>query len=889
MQCPICEADNAANDAICGSCGAALPRSDAAPSHGSALMVGAKLADGHFTIGKVLGKGGFGITYLGSDMKLRRSVAIKELFPSGCTRVDTIVQPGGNWPEARFELAKEKFLQEAQTLAQFQHPNICYVHSSFEENNTAYMVMEYIKGNTLLRILKDHGSLDEENSVNCTLQLCEALRTIHNANVLHRDVKPGNILLADDGRVVLIDFGTAREFAAEAINHMTMMLTPGYAPIEQYTQSGKMGPFTDIYAAGATLYHLLTGRQPVAATDRANGAVLAQPYQLNPAISRTVSDAVMWAMQISPDQRPQNVDQFLAGLAGRESGPVSRFSQGFDRSLEPEGADINPHKDRIEAILAELEAGTPQAPPSKHDEEIDQITAQLGKLTKTKIKSFPVCPVCAESTMKEATGESGEGTCPICKSAKLDIREHHLRRCPVCRDGALESHQVEINSTMCPVCGAGAMVHEKRRKFGLAIDDWLVCLNCRAEMNLVLGGQARLARVQSDPRGIGKKYLDQVLPLLDWRQISTRHDKYLECPKCRAQFDADEDKNLTLVQSATDPFGVAARYKGQKLSRATWANLAEGFDTDAGNASCPACSATFNIDTLRSEITVLRSDEAAYPWSKKMQGKAFALKAWYLSEAGKRSMVPGWICTHCKTEFDKQENVLKLMWTAAGGPLSGREGQVHTVEGWHRIAVGLPTKSEESKLRDKLTRLHILKQEQNTYYHQEEAKYQATLRDELDTLIRQAFVAGYVPILLKDERIFLLDNETLYWESPAKRHKRISQGGSQAWTLETRGVLALTNQRIIFDNRTALWQHAIDDIEQVSIDDVAHGGMVAFTMRDYPAPIGFEIGDAQFTVTTEFSNHTIRANPRDLVLLAMAIKKRESGGEPAAQPEAKAR
>ena len=883
MQCPICEAEISSTDSICRSCGAALTREDKAPV-AAGLPVGAKLDEDHFSIGKVLGKGGFGITYLGSDLKLRRSVAIKELYPSGCLRSGNTVVPGGSWPANRLSIAREKFLLEAQTLAQFQHPNICYVHRSFEENNTAYMVMEYIKGSTLLQILKEHGNFDEQNAINCILQLSEAMRTIHAANVLHRDIKPGNVLLAEDGRIVLIDFGTAREFAAGEAKHMTTMLTPGYAPIEQYTQLGKLGPYTDIYSAGATLYHLLSGQQPIPATDQANGAVLVPPRQLNAAVSQTVSDAVMWAMQMNADHRPQTVDDFINGLAGRASGPINRFTQGFDRSLATPTQGTNPHKERIEAILAELEAGSGQAPASSVDDEIEAVTTVLGNLAATSVKSFPHCPACGQSAMKEATGETGNNTCPICKTGKLNVREQILRHCPVCRKGALESRTVDPNTTVCPICRAATMHAEKRKKFGLAIDDWLVCPGCHAEMNYVLGGQAKLVRFKEDPYNIGKTHSDQTLPIADWKRLSGRKDKYLECVDCGAQIDTGDDKGLTLVQVKKDPHNVGAAYLGKKLSRGAWVNLAEGLDATAGNAECPSCHADFNIDQERQEITVLGSDETAYPWSKKMHGKAFALKAWYLSEAGKRSMVAGWICAHCKTEFDKAEKNLKLMWTIAG-PLAGHAGEMHTPDGWQRIAAGLPTRSEESKLRDRLTRLHILKQEELDHFYQEEANYQAGIKSELDGLIRQAFVAGHVPILLKDTRIFLLDNETLYWESPAKRHQRMSVSGSRAWTLESRGVLALTNQRIIYDNRTNLWQHVLDDIVQVEIDDTDRGGMVVFTIAGYSSPIAFELTEAQFTVTTEFSNHTIRANPRDLVLLAMAVKERESGGEAAADFE----
>src|SRR5262249_55420317 len=155
--------------------------------------------------------------------------------------------------------AKKGFLDEALILAQFQHPSIVQVYASFEENNTAYMVMEYLKGKTLATLLEGRGTIPERDAVGYIQQVGEALEVVHRANLLHRDIKPENIIVTDDRRVVLLDFGTAREFAAGRTRQMTAMLTEGYAPLEQYTQNARFGACIDVYALGGTLYHLLTG------------------------------------------------------------------------------------------------------------------------------------------------------------------------------------------------------------------------------------------------------------------------------------------------------------------------------------------------------------------------------------------------------------------------------------------------------------------------------------------------------------------------------------------------------------------------------------------------------------------------------------------------------
>jgi serine/threonine protein kinase len=274
-----------------------------------------------YSVGRVLGQGGFGITYLGSDSGLKRAVAIKEFFPQtqGCSRVGTTVHPGGMISPVDFRMERDKFLAEGQRLARFQHPSIVKVFSLFEENNTAYMVMELLKGRTLLKIVEEDGRLDERRAVTYITQVAEALDVIHGSELLHRDVKPENIIVKEDGRAVLVDFGTAREFAAGKTRRMTTSLTPGYAPLEQYGQRARFGVFTDIYALGATLYHVVTGEMPVQATDRAAGVELPSPQKLNPTISVAVSDAVLWALEMRVQDRPQSVRDFITAITGGRS------------------------------------------------------------------------------------------------------------------------------------------------------------------------------------------------------------------------------------------------------------------------------------------------------------------------------------------------------------------------------------------------------------------------------------------------------------------------------------------------------------------------------------------------------------------------------------------
>ena len=276
------------------------------------LSPGACLASGEYRIQQPLGQGGFGITYQGIDTRLNRAVAVKEFFPEGCWREGSTVVSAGRWNSDTYSSAKQKFLLEGQTLGQFNHPGIVQVFYYFEENNTAYMVMEYLRGKTLAELLKQSkGKLSEDRALEYIAKVGEALQILHQAQFLHRDIKPDNIMLADDGRLVLIDFGAARDFTSNCTTRYTTMLTPGYAPLEQYGRALKYGAFTDIYALGSTLYYLLTGQAPVSAIERAAGVELKTVAEINPQISSHVSEAIALAMKMDVTERLQSVREFL--------------------------------------------------------------------------------------------------------------------------------------------------------------------------------------------------------------------------------------------------------------------------------------------------------------------------------------------------------------------------------------------------------------------------------------------------------------------------------------------------------------------------------------------------------------------------------------------------
>jgi serine/threonine-protein kinase len=273
-----------------------------------------------YQIKKVLGQGGFGITYLAADTQLDIDVCIKELFISGnSTRGQNMTVLTQNLKDFSFSDFKERFIQEAKQLARFSNPGIVRVIEFFEANKTAYLVMEYVPGKNLKDYIAENGPMKETEALPLIHQLFDAVEEVHNAGMLHRDIKPDNILLGAKNRVVLIDFGSAREFTEGKTITQTAMLTPGFAPIEQYSNRAKRGTFTDIYALGATLYFLLTGKKPLAATDRYREQ-LAAPHQINPAVSEPLSSAVMMAMEMKEEDRFQHIGDFRAVMTMLEKG-----------------------------------------------------------------------------------------------------------------------------------------------------------------------------------------------------------------------------------------------------------------------------------------------------------------------------------------------------------------------------------------------------------------------------------------------------------------------------------------------------------------------------------------------------------------------------------------
>ncbi len=288
---------------------------------GPELPPATRLIEGKYLVGRVLGVGGFGITYLGYDSRLKVKVAVKEFFPRHLvTRVagSSTVRPHDEKAAEEFAEGLRRFLREAQTAARLDsHPHVVPVKDFFEENGTAYIVMGYIDGQSLADYLERQPGkrLPFRKALDIFLPILDALESIHRAKLLHRDVSPENIYLTVDGLVKLLDFGAARPTMTKGDASATVSIKEGYAPVEQYSKKGRQGPWTDIYATAAALYRTLTGTMPPASLERLSHDTLVPPSRLESDIPARAERALLKALALHPEDRYQQVSVFRREMA----------------------------------------------------------------------------------------------------------------------------------------------------------------------------------------------------------------------------------------------------------------------------------------------------------------------------------------------------------------------------------------------------------------------------------------------------------------------------------------------------------------------------------------------------------------------------------------------
>ena len=304
----------------CAICGPSAP-GQAVPPEAFVLPPGTILRE-NYIIARPLGRGGFGITYLGVDRSLDMRVAIKEHLPREVAgRLgEKTVAPLSQQEAPAYRETLNRFAQEGRALARLSdHPNIVQVLSFFEAHGTAYLVMRYLDGQTLEERCATRGPLPDTEAVEIAIAVLDGLRAVHRADMVHRDVKPANIFITTDGLVKLLDFGSARDALRNRPHTMTRLWTEGYAPLEQQRSAGKMGPWSDVYGAGATLYRMLVGEKPPdAASERAapnNPVALVPPHEATDGrVSKHLSDVVCKALAIKADDRYQTAEQMQQAL-----------------------------------------------------------------------------------------------------------------------------------------------------------------------------------------------------------------------------------------------------------------------------------------------------------------------------------------------------------------------------------------------------------------------------------------------------------------------------------------------------------------------------------------------------------------------------------------------
>lgn len=344
------------NKNLCESCFAELP-SDATvcsactfeknnSKYPTALPEGTILA-GRYVVGRVLGKGGFGITYLCYDTRENKTVAVKEYLPDHLTHRntgETIVSTFSGETEEYFKTGAQKFFEEAKLVSNFNgNPNIISVYEFFYENNTTYFVMEYLDGVDLKTYIKEKGgTITEEEVLSIADKIIKALMIVHSTDILHRDISPDNIFMCNDGNVKLIDFGAARQVMGEVSKSLSVVLKEGFAPIEQYQTRGKQGPWTDIYALGATLYYALTGEILDNAMTR-----MTEDSQLNlQNVSPEIASVITKMLEIRKEDRYQDTIELRKALEPKEKIEKSDKDSGvsikkfFDSTLKKTNFDI---------------------------------------------------------------------------------------------------------------------------------------------------------------------------------------------------------------------------------------------------------------------------------------------------------------------------------------------------------------------------------------------------------------------------------------------------------------------------------------------------------------------------------------------------------------------
>ena len=345
-RCMKCMHALAAGETFCSECGRPYGSVETEPF---ALKPGTIL-DGKYLVGEMLGQGGFGITYIGFDLLLEQKVAIKEYYPMSTGMVSrenstTVVWSSAVMQKSGMEKGFDSFLKEARKMAKLGGiPGVVGVKSVFIQNETAYIVMDFIEGETLLKKLQREGPMDYGTCISLMTPIMQALAEVHKHGIIHRDISPDNIMVQSDGKLILLDLGAAKDLDIQGkdgnVQSSQMVAKHGFSPVEQYGQAGKIGPWTDVYAMAATIYYCCTGVLPPSATDR----MIEDTLTCRPRLTKEEFDVLAFCMSVLPQKRPQNMDalfQIVTHPAGKTP-PVRDVPR--TEPVRPETRNLQPPK-----------------------------------------------------------------------------------------------------------------------------------------------------------------------------------------------------------------------------------------------------------------------------------------------------------------------------------------------------------------------------------------------------------------------------------------------------------------------------------------------------------------------------------------------------------------
>ncbi len=572
------------------------------------------MLEGRFEIGRVLGSGGFGITYLARDLERRDHCVVKELAPVGAVRVDGTELDLSSLGPAQAQRLRHQFLQEAKALRKLAIRGILPMRDAFHAHQTAYLVVDYVEGAMDLgRVMQAEGPMDAQGVLDIILALLETLEKVHEQGILHRDLKPTNILLGPKGDVILIDFGSAREWHAAASQHHTVQFTPGYAPIEQMSERARRGPATDLYGLCATAYALLTGSPPPASSERAAGVPMIPLRELRADLEVAVASALE------------------AGLAMR---------------YEDRPADAG-------ALRALLLAQPEELPSRSTLELLDEKVVLMQRMNPAKRE----CPSCHQLLAEPKPLKPG--VCPVCRAGVIQVRKLSERLCPSCKVGILRVVRNEAPLTYCPVCRFGRLqskgllgkkswtCKECEEKFeargeeiirtatgeGAAWREWriasrrssevLCCDSCPAQLDhLQELGVWELAR----PAGPYSR-----LTRDEWTMVAAGIDPAAgnaECDSCGADYFCHENE-ITLLEFSGDDFGFGDRHRGQLLHQADLGWIGAGKDSGNPGPLCAGCGTEFDLSG--SQLTLVATRHSLLGM---MAGETHTIEDWHRAAQG---------------------------------------------------------------------------------------------------------------------------------------------------------------------------------------------------------------------------------------------------------------